>query len=676
MQDGKLPLRPATSESCSSNLKTPKLQPIKSNSIHGIAEAQIQLPKKKSEYIALPLISNNNLLDKTGPTAFDFSGKNKMRKAKSHSTVSKQDSKARVEKSCRPSSSKRERKLTSMRELTKMLPWNNPKTSRKRIPVVKEAPFELHKRNTIKDLAKQHQKKRRNHSQLNSSKKPAMKRREEDMRVEQDTTKPVIQPSRFVSKLIGLTKLDLGQLQEKSKNPVPVMECLSDDSVKEEGGEFASPGTFNIEGFQIQKSGLTMVPSGKLPMNVVNDSSLISLGFLGKGACGQVFEMIHVPTMTLVAVKTIPCFEPSKRNQLVKELRALHGNLVSIESDSEAACPYIVAFYDAYISPTAGHLSIVMEYMDGGSLQDVVDSGGCNCEDTLANIAENTLRGLLFLHNKNQIHRDIKPSNLLINHKGEIKISDFGIIRDVVDEQVNTFVGTLIYMSPERINGKNYSFPSDIWSLGLSLLACGLGRFPIDTDGGYWGVMNSLNNMPIPNLPSKDFSTNIIDFISCCTEKDPEKRPSAEKLLAHPFLIRKVPRPPSAVNCVADVKERLEEICSKYAQFKLDAVLKPASKEVVKKTMKKNKDTCEMGRCTCTVKGKCSFCMTTAFHDSIGACTKSEITMSHISKLESEDCTTLANQLSLPVKWVATRMNHHLDETNEYLRRYRLYQQN
>jgi len=69
--------------------------------------------------------------------------------------------------------------------------------------------------------------------------------------------------------------------------------------------------------------------------------------------------------------------------------------------------------------------------MDGGSLQDIVDTGGCNLESVLANISYRFLLGIDFIHEHHQLHRDIKPSNLLINHHGAVKISDFGIVREM-----------------------------------------------------------------------------------------------------------------------------------------------------------------------------------------------------------------------------------------------------
>ena len=78
-----------------------------------------------------------------------------------------------------------------------------------------------------------------------------------------------------------------------------------------------------------------------------------------------------------------------------------------------------------------GGVVLMMEYMDGGSLQDIVDQGGCEDERTLASIAKQAVDGLAFLHSCSQIHRDMKPANMLIDQVGSVKLSDFGIMRQL-----------------------------------------------------------------------------------------------------------------------------------------------------------------------------------------------------------------------------------------------------
>lgn len=89
--------------------------------------------------------------------------------------------------------------------------------------------------------------------------------------------------------------------------------------------------------------------------------------------------------------------------------------------------------------------------------------------------------GLDYLHYKKKIiHRDIKPQNILLNSKGEIKITDFGISGTAQTlEKRQTYVGTAIYMSPERLQGDKYDRNSDLWSLGMMIAECLIGYHPI-----------------------------------------------------------------------------------------------------------------------------------------------------------------------------------------------------
>lgn len=232
--------------------------------------------------------------------------------------------------------------------------------------------------------------------------------------------------------------------------------------------DLSASGTFDAVGFQIKQTGLTRSPdrdfTGPVAATAASPPAntkqhLVKLGVLGRGASGVVHKALHMPSLLLVAVKVIPVFENEKRHQLIAELKALYKNLSTLSDAATAvACPELVCLYDAFMNPNEGNVSIVVEYMDGGSLQDIVDTGGCKSEAVLANISGRVLKGLQFLHGTHQLHRDIKPGNLLINHFGDVKVSDFGIVREMENSvaKATTFVGTLTYMSPERI-------ASEVW---------------------------------------------------------------------------------------------------------------------------------------------------------------------------------------------------------------------
>lgn len=222
---------------------------------------------------------------------------------------------------------------------------------------------------------------------------------------------------------------------------------------------------------------------------------------LGKGNYGTVYKVVHrkirVPKAVpepddntverpqlpetepiVMAMKQIRLeLEDSKFAQIVMELDVLH----------KCTSPFIIDFYGAFFQEGAVYMCI--EYMDGGSV-DKIYHGGVP-ERVLRKIAHAVTKGLLCLkEDHNIIHRDVKPTNILVNTKGEVKLCDFGVSGNLVASIAKTNIGCQSYMAPERIasggfqaammgntNG-TYSVQSDIWSLGLSLLECALGRYP------------------------------------------------------------------------------------------------------------------------------------------------------------------------------------------------------
>eukprot|EP00483_Globobulimina_turgida_P012491 UN12514 len=152
----------------------------------------------------------------------------------------------------------------------------------------------------------------------------------------------------------------------------------------------------------------------------------------------------------------------------------------------------------------------------------------------------NILDGLDVLHTeKKQIHRDLKPSNLCLNARGEAKVTDFGISRELKDSlgKCRSYVGTYTYMSPERIRAEAYSFKSDIWALGISIMECAIGRFPYPETSYYLEMIQYIATEPPPQLP-KDmkFSNQFKDFLYQCINKDPSKRPTAKQLKQHEWI--------------------------------------------------------------------------------------------------------------------------------------------
>lgn len=192
-----------------------------------------------------------------------------------------------------------------------------------------------------------------------------------------------------------------------------------------------------------------------------------------------------------------------------------------------------------------------------GSLQQLVDTrrGGCRDESVLASMSFQILSGLKSLHDRRLIHRDLKPSNILISSSGLVKLSDFGLARAVELDQslADTFVGSFLYMAPERLSGEPYSFEADVWGVGITMHTVALGHYPYMDDSsaegqplsGYWELLNATQLGPPPPLPiSSGFSETIQTFLSQCYATEAANRASASDLLAHSFIAEASPLVP------------------------------------------------------------------------------------------------------------------------------------
>lgn len=242
----------------------------------------------------------------------------------------------------------------------------------------------------------------------------------------------------------------------------------------------------------------------------------ISKDLLGKGCSGFVNKAIHKPTGTIMALKSISLYDKDKRAQLKNDLKVLQ----------DSNCPFLVKFYGAFFYD--GTVKLVLEYMDLGSLDRVIDrikkkNQPCTPEAIIGKITQEILQGLLYLHKvKHQIHRDIKPGNILINSSGVVKLTDFGISRTVENTSgfSETFVGTKFYMSPERFLGREYSFDSDLWSLGLVIFELATGKFPYEFSNVFIEHLNKILKDPEPTLPDNGlYSDDLKDFLSRCLQK-------------------------------------------------------------------------------------------------------------------------------------------------------------
>ncbi|KAF2300133.1 hypothetical protein GH714_009370 [Hevea brasiliensis] len=295
-----------------------------------------------------------------------------------------------------------------------------------------------------------------------------------------------------------------------------------------------SYGVYNINELGLQKCTSSPVDETEHSEKTYRCASqeMRIFGAIGSGASSVVQRAIHIPTHRILALKKINIFEKEKRQQLLTEIRTL----------CEAPCyEGLVEFHGAFYTPDSGQISIALEYMDGGSLADMLRVRKWIPEPVLSRMFQKLLHGLSYLHGvRHLVHRDIKPANLLVNLKGEPKITDFGISAGLENSMAMcaTFVGTVTYMSPERIRNDSYSYPADIWSLGLALFECGTGEFPYTANEGPVNLMLQILEDPSPSPSKHKFSPEFCSFIDTCLQKDPDARPTAEQLLSHPFIMK------------------------------------------------------------------------------------------------------------------------------------------
>ncbi|KAK3121794.1 hypothetical protein QOZ80_8BG0660990 [Eleusine coracana subsp. coracana] len=284
-------------------------------------------------------------------------------------------------------------------------------------------------------------------------------------------------------------------------------------------------------GFRRRRSGKDEAYSSVKSYRCSSDEMHI-FGSIGSGSSSVVQRAIYIPTHRITALKKINVFEKDKREQILNELRTF----------SEACCyPGLVEFHGAFYLPDSGAICISLEYMDGGSLADIIRINKFIPEPVLARILEKVLLALRYLHEvRHVVHRDIKPENLLLNLKGDAKITDFGVTAGLFDSMsmCATFVGTVTYMSPERIMNSCYTYSADIWSLGLTVLECATGRFPYDVNGCLSDLMLQILDDPSPKPPKDVNSLEFCSFISACLQKDADARPTCAQLLSHPFIKR------------------------------------------------------------------------------------------------------------------------------------------
>lgn len=278
-------------------------------------------------------------------------------------------------------------------------------------------------------------------------------------------------------------------------------------------------------------------------------------------------------TGIVMAMKEIRLeLDDAKFAAIIMELDVLH----------RCVSPFIVDFYGAFFQE--GAVYICMEFMDG-SIDKLYGDG--ISEAVLRKITFATTKGLKSLKDEhNIIHRDVKPTNILVNSLGAVKICDFGVSGNLVASIAKTNIGCQSYMAPERISsggvaqaganpgGGTYSVQSDIWSLGLTIIECAMGRYPYppETYDNIFSQLSAIVDGTPPDLPADKFSEAARNFVAGCLNKIPKLRPTYAMLLQHAWL---APLEGKEMNVIAEEDEEDTSVPASVAAVADELIVQP-----------------------------------------------------------------------------------------------------
>ncbi|KAJ9174796.1 hypothetical protein P3X46_013401 [Hevea brasiliensis] len=247
---------------------------------------------------------------------------------------------------------------------------------------------------------------------------------------------------------------------------------------------------------------------------------------LGAGGFGDVYKG-YAAGGFFFAVKVIKIKNKGEIDKIKQEVNLL----------CQFSHPNIVKYYGT--EEEESKVNIFLELISTGSLRQVYKCFKLK-DSQVSHYSKQILEGLKYLHERKVVHRDIKCANILVDEKGCVKITDFGLARVAeLNSLMKSRHGTIPWMAPEVIKrDKEYGFKADIWSFGCTVLEMLIGNIP------YSHLKNLNANLElevqkgsiIDHLPNYSLSENSLDFIKQCLKRNPNERQTADELLKHPFV--------------------------------------------------------------------------------------------------------------------------------------------
>ncbi|KAJ1950394.1 Protein kinase [Linderina macrospora] len=251
---------------------------------------------------------------------------------------------------------------------------------------------------------------------------------------------------------------------------------------------------------------------------------------IGQGASGNVYMAKSIVTGQMVAIKQMDLSKQPRKELLVNEILVM----------KESMHPNIVNYLESFLL-NSSDLWVVMEYMEGGALTDVIENNKMN-ENQIATVCMEVCKGLSHLHKQNIIHRDIKSDNVLLGVDGAVKITDFGFCAKLSEQRAKraTMVGTPYWMAPEVVKQKPYGPKVDVWSLGIMVIEMIESEPPyLDEEPLKALYLIATNGTPALKHPEM-LSRELKGFLAECLCVDVQSRATVGELLKQEFLVSQV----------------------------------------------------------------------------------------------------------------------------------------
>ena len=259
-------------------------------------------------------------------------------------------------------------------------------------------------------------------------------------------------------------------------------------------------------------------PHGRFEPGTKLGSRYRVVALLGRGGMGDVYRADDLELGQAVALKFLPAALAGN----AAELARFRGE---VRVARQISHPNICRVYD--IGEADGHVFLSMEYIDGEDLASVLRRMGRPSSDKAIEIARQICLGLAAAHEAGMLHRDLKPANIMIDGRGRVRITDFGLA-GLADELVREggIAGTPAYMAPEQLAGGRMSVRSDVYALGLVLYEVFTGKRVFSaTSLAELKQMQDSGSLITPSELVRDLDPAVERVVLHCLERDPEMRP-------------------------------------------------------------------------------------------------------------------------------------------------------